>query len=172
MVDRVQQLPLQVSLEQPDTVGIDRLLNAVAAVQHPSGGRVPAIIVDAGSAVTVDWVDEDGSFRGGAILPGLRLMAQALHEHTALLPLVQIDQPSPPLPGRSTDGAMQAGVYHAVAGGINELIARFTQQSASLPHIFLTGGEAELLRPAVNERAELWPEMTLEGIRLTAEAQP
>ena len=54
--------------------------------------------------------------------------------------------------------------------GIDPL--RFTQQSASLPHIFLTGGEAELLRPAVNERAELWPEMTLEGIRLTAEAQP
>ncbi|HMC66313.1 MAG TPA: type III pantothenate kinase [Gemmataceae bacterium] len=172
LVNRAEQLPLHVSLEQPNKVGIDRLLNAVAAAKHPSRGRLPAIIVDAGSAVTVDWLDDAGSFCGGAIIPGLRLMAQALHEHTALLPLVQVNQPLPSVPGRSTDEAIHAGVYYAVAGAINELTARFTEQSGSWPHVFLTGGDADSLRPAVNDRAELWPEMTLEGIRLTAEAQP
>ena len=177
------ELPLEVHLAHPKRIGIDRLLNAVAAVYpltQPSptrGGRagrggLPAVVVDAGSAVTVDWVDETGAFRGGSIFPGLRLMARSLHEHTALLPLVEVTRECPYVPGLSTTQAIEAGVYYAVAGGINTLIALFAANSSAETHVYLTGGDAALLRPVVDQRAQVWPEMTLEGLRLSAEAQP
>ena len=84
VIDSAGQLPLQVDVPKPDWVGIDRLLDAVAACNRVQSA-VSRIIVDAGSAVTVDWVDEYGVFRGGAIFPGFRLMAKALHDCTARL---------------------------------------------------------------------------------------
>ena len=76
LLDSYRRLPLEVKLPEPDKVGIDRLLNAVAAnTRRPPGESV--ILVDAGTAVTVDWLDETGAFRGGAIFPGAALMAQA-----------------------------------------------------------------------------------------------
>jgi type III pantothenate kinase len=172
VLESYQQLPLKVRLNHPEKVGIDRLLNAVAVTRHWARSRLPAVVVDAGSAVTVDWVDESGAFRGGSIAPGLGLMARALHQHTALLPLVEVSTPRPYLPGLSTAQAIEAGVYYMACGGINLLITLLVAGSAQPPHIFLTGGDAPLLEYAVDDRAEHWPEMTLEGIRHSAEAQP
>src|SRR5262249_39329320 len=101
-------LPLRVLLERPDRVGIDRLLDAVAANSRRVPG-VPAVVIDVGTAVTVDWLDGTGAFRGGAILPGLRLMAHALHDYTALLPLVEAPRRMPVLPGNATTPAIEAG---------------------------------------------------------------
>jgi type III pantothenate kinase len=166
-----RQLPLQVPLDQPQRVGIDRLLNAVAANTRRSAG-IPALIVDAGSAVTVDWLDEQGAFRGGAILPGLHLMLRALHDYTALLPLLTVPRAAPRAPGTSTTEAMEAGVYWAVAGGIQALVEQMTMVAGMAPDLFFTGGDAALLRPVLGDPVHLWPEMTLEGIRLSAEALP
>src|SRR5581483_3656335 len=69
VIESARQLPLTVRLDKPDAVGIDRLLNAVAANTRRAGG-VPAVVVGAGTAVTVDWLDAAGAFCGGAILPG------------------------------------------------------------------------------------------------------
>jgi type III pantothenate kinase len=165
MLTSATDVPLHVALEQPDRVGIDRLLNAVAA----NARRRPdaaAIVVDAGSAVTVDLVDATGTFRGGAILPGPRLMAEALHSHTALLPLVQVQGPPPAL-GTSTTAAMQAGLFHTLTGGIARLIALLTPPGAAVD-VFFGGGDAELLAPHLGVPATLWPLMTLEGVRLAA----
>jgi type III pantothenate kinase len=156
------QLPLQVALEAPDKVGIDRLLNAVAANRRRRP-QAAAILVDAGSAVTVDYVDAAGVFRGGAIFPGLRLMAQALHDHTALLPVVPIDTVLDP-PGTSTIDAIRTGVYYGVLGGIERLIAEYQRHSATPIDIFLTGGDAKLLASKILSPVQVWPEMTLEGI--------
>jgi type III pantothenate kinase len=164
VLERADQLPLTVQLEHPDRVGIDRLLNAVAARRTAT----PAVIIDAGSAVTVDYVDAQGAFRGGAIFPGLRLMAKALHNYTDLLPQIEVRQASPPALGTSTIAAMHAGIYYAVVGGINTLIERLGEATS----IFLTGGDAALLQPCVAVRAVVWPNMTLEGIRLSAAYQP
>jgi type III pantothenate kinase len=171
VLSRADQLPLTVALERPDHVGIDRLLDAVAAKSRLPAGR-PAVLVDAGSAVTVDWLDEAHVFRGGSIFPGLRLMAEALHAYTALLPLVTVTEPVPPLPGSDTRRAMQAGIFHAVAGGIERIARQLTVQSAVGPQVFLTGGEAGLLHAALGMPAVLWPEQTLEGILHSAEALP
>jgi type III pantothenate kinase len=163
-------LPLRVRLEKPDYAGIDRLLDAVAANSRRRAAT-PAVVIDAGSAVTVDWVDADGTFAGGAILPGLRLMAAALHEHTALLPEISPPREVPPLPGTSTITAMAAGIFWAVAGGIRALIGRYAAGSNTSPQVFLTGGDGPVLQSVLPE-VELWPSMTLEGIRLSAEALP
>jgi type III pantothenate kinase len=116
----------------------------------------------------VDFVDEDGAFRGGSIFPGLRLMAQALCDHTAALPFVDVTQPRPFLPGLDTRQAIRAGVYYAVAGGINTLINLLSAEARGPVQVFLTGGDATLLAPVLHSHAEHWPEMTLEGIRLSA----
>jgi type III pantothenate kinase len=159
------RLPLVVRLEHPRRVGIDRLLDAVAANSRRRPG-VPAVIVDAGSAVTVDSVDGDGAFVGGAILPGVRLMALALHEHTALLPLIQVSS-VPPVPGTSTPAAMAAGIFWSVAGGVRALVELLAEQAGTRPDVFLTGGDGPLLHAALGPDVQLWPAMTLEGIRLS-----
>jgi type III pantothenate kinase len=163
-------LPMCVRLEKPDHAGIDRLLDAVAANSRRPAG-VPAVVIDAGSAVTVDWLAADGAFAGGAILPGPRLMAAALHEHTALLPAILPPHEAPPLPGDSTIAAMAAGIFWAVAGGVRALVERYAAGMKATPRVFLTGGDGPVLH-AVLPEADLWPTMTLEGIRLSAEALP
>jgi type III pantothenate kinase len=171
-VESPSQLPLRVAVDHPERVGIDRLLDAVAAVHTQLRGRVPAIVVDAGSAVTVDLIDETGTFRGGAIFPGLRLMARSLHDYTALLPLVDVEAIDP-LPARSTEQAMTGGIYYAVVGGINAIVNHYLNNHcpSHTADIYVTGGDGRLLAHGVYPPAELWPEMTLEGLRHTAEAQ-
>jgi type III pantothenate kinase len=169
-VDEPRDIPLRVLLPRPDHVGVDRLVDAVAANSRRTAGHAAAII-DAGSAITVDRLDETGAFLGGAILPGLRLMAEALHAHTALLPLVEPPRRIPPLPGKDTRAAVEAGLFWGVYGGIERILREYYLHCGPTLEVFLTGGDALLLKPAFPE-AEFWPSMTLEGIRLSAEALP
>jgi type III pantothenate kinase len=168
LVSDPSELPLRVLVERPDHVGIDRLLDAVAVNSRRTPGR-PAVILDAGSAVTVDFLDEKGAFTGGSIFPGLRLMAQSLHDYTALLPLVDPPPAIPRLPGTATRSAIEAGIFFAVVGGMKALIEEYGARTRSTPEVFLTGGDSTLLHPALPD-AKHWPALTLEGIRLTAEA--
>ncbi len=161
------ELPLQTLLAEPEKAGIDRLLNAVAANRRRTPGRF-ALIADAGSAVTVDWLDESGAFAGGAILPGLRLMAKALHDYTALLPLIETPRTMPAVPATDTRTAMAAGLAWSVAGAIQAMVRATYQQAAQPPDLFLTGGDAGVFQAAF-PHATYWPEMTLEGLRWTAE---
>jgi len=181
LINDPKLLPLRVAVPNPNGVGIDRLFDAVAANARLKKARkkpAPIVIIDAGTAVTVNLVSPEGVFEGGAIIPGRRLMARALHEHTALLPLIDGQQPNPAPVGIDTPTAIEAGIHHAVSGGINQLIAQQVNAKYSralgyrAPLIFLTGGDGPHLQHSIDSRAELWPAMTLEGIRLTAEAQP
>jgi type III pantothenate kinase len=170
LVDDPKDLPLRVLVERPDHVGVDRLLDAVAANSRRRAGA-PAVIVDAGSAVTVDYLDESGAFRGGVIFPGPRLMAKSLHDYTALLPVVELKPPIPAVPATATRPAMEAGIFWAVVGGVEAVIAQYARSAGQGPDLFLTGGDGALLHPALPQ-AQHWPAMTLEGTRLTAEALP
>jgi type III pantothenate kinase len=165
LVTCASQLPLEVALEHPDRVGIDRLLDAVA-VNTRRGAHTPAVIVDAGTAVTVDLLDHAGRFQGGAILPGFRLMAESLHRHTALLPLIEVHGAAAAT-GKSTTAAMHAGIFHAVAGGIDRLIQRLTPAGGDVD-VFLGGGDGDALAEELSRPVQLWPQMTLEGLRLAA----
>jgi type III pantothenate kinase len=170
-LENPEELPLPCDVVEPRRVGIDRLLNGVAAVRRLQPGE-PAVLIDAGSAVTVDWLDERHTYRGGTIFPGLRLMAEALHGYTAFLPLVTVSDPIPDLPAKDTRPAMEAGIFHAVAGGIERIASLLAENSATPPRVFLTGGDAPMLACRLGFSCILWPEMTLEGILASAEALP
>lgn len=181
LLEKAAQLPLVVGLEKPDHAGIDRLLNAVAAKAEVPLGR-GAVLIDAGSAVTVDWLDEQHVFRGGSIFPGLDLMAEALHNYTAFLPRVRVKLPVPELPAGSTIPAMEVGLFLAVSGGIREAVRVYASKATIAPRVFFTGGQAPLLAKAMGlldgERPGpwadylLWPHQTLLGILRSVEGTP
>lgn len=112
VVVNCHQIPIAVDVDVPARVGIDRLLNVFAAGRLSAMDR-PVIVVDSGTATTVDLMTADQTFRGGSILPGLRLSACAMHDYTARLPLINFDdEPTelPEVPGRNTEDAMRAGL--------------------------------------------------------------
>jgi type III pantothenate kinase len=170
-------LPLRVELARPDRVGVDRLLDAVAANRLRAPGR-PAIVVDAGTAITVDLVSAEGVFRGGAILPGIGMSARALHEFTDRLPLVETSELAdrPTAVGTSTEQAIASGLFWGAVGAIRELIRQMTASpspdnvaAACEPDVFLTGGGAAVA-DLLGRSARSVPELTLAGIALTARA--
>jgi type III pantothenate kinase len=165
VVANYREVPIRVAVDHPERVGIDRLLNAVAAADRVARGT-PYIVIDAGSAVTVDLVDGDGTFRGGAIFPGLRLMARSLHSFTAQLPLVE-EFADAPVPGRDTAAAIRAGVVHAVCGGIDRLVERLSDRSPK-PEVLFAGGDTELAAQLRCRPQVVGPALTLEGLRRTA----
>ncbi len=144
-------IPIRTEVRERDKVGDDRLLLALGAKQLAGA---PCIVVSAGTAITVDWVDESGSFAGGAIAPGFHLAARALHEHTALLPLIKpaATQAGKSPIGADTTEALQSGIYWFCAGGVIALIHRY-RAACSSPEapVVCTGSDAGSLLPALAE---------------------
>jgi type III pantothenate kinase len=153
----------------PKSIGQDRLANAVAA-QHRFGA--PAVVVDFGTAVTFDVIDPKGNYVGGIIAPGLAVMTDYLHEKTALLPRIRIQEPRSAI-GRSTRGAMLSGAVFGYAGLIRELIEQIRGELAiekkSLP-VIATGGYAKLMARQLPVITHVNPNLTLEGLRLVWQA--
>jgi type III pantothenate kinase len=162
-------LPLRVAVARPDMVGVDRLLDAVAANRLRDPDR-PAVVVDVGTAITVDAVSADGVFLGGAILSGIGMSARALHEFTDLLPLIDVDELTapPPAVGRDTEAAMRSGLFWGTVGAIRELVARAVDGAVVQPKIFLTGGAGPVVADLLGRDARHVPHLTLSGIALTA----
>ncbi len=165
-------LPLVVALERPDMVGIDRLLDAVAA-NRLRRAAAAAVLVDVGTAITVDLVAADGSFQGGAILPGIAMSARALHTFTDLLPLVDVGELSSPPPalGTSTVAALQSGLFWGAVGAIRQLLEILPDRSAVPPDVFLTGGAGPAVASLLGDTARHVPHLTLAGIALAAQWQ-
>lgn len=168
-------IPLKIDVDEPAKVGIDRLLNALAA-RHITDPGHPAVIAGVGTAVTVDLLTEGGVFAGGVIFPGLRLMADALHRHTALLPRVEIDPLPPGVPAKNTRNAIHAGVAWAVAGGIDAVVRQLAARCPVRPVVWITGGDGALMLFGLRSDGEYdvrpRPQLTLEGIRIAAEGLP
>jgi type III pantothenate kinase len=158
--------PISAAVEDMAAVGADRLAAAVAVNQlrHPSR---PAIVVDAGSAITVDVVDQQGVFRGGAILPGMAMAAQALALDADLLPRIQPAQQPPPAVGDSTAAAIRSGLYWGALGAIRELIRQMSAHSPA-PEVFVTGGG--VLWPQLTPQARYEDHLVLAGVAFIAQA--
>ena len=153
---------------RPETIGPDRLANAVA-VRHHYGA--PAVVVDFGTAVTFDVVDRAGDYVGGIIAPGLAAMTDYLHEKTALLPRIRIREVRSPI-GKSTEQAMLVGAVHGYRGLVLELIRELKQALGArrLP-VVATGGYAELIASKIEAITAVEPLLTLEGLRLVRQAK-
>lgn len=163
-------LPLEVDVDRPDMVGIDRLLDAVAANRLRRPDR-PAVVVDVGSAITVDLVSPQGAFQGGAILPGIAMSARALHDYTDLLPLVEMAElvTPPPAVGKATVPAMRSGLFWGAVGAVRQLVERLCDDDAAAePDVFLTGGAGPAVAQLVGPTARHVPHLTLAGIALSA----
>jgi type III pantothenate kinase len=148
-------------------VGADRLLAAVAVNCLRDPARA-AIVVDAGSAITVDLVSSDGCFQGGVILPGFQMTARALAEGTDLLPLVEgplvVDTPA--VVGKSTVAAIRSGLFWGGVGAVRELIARISADLAARPQVFIAGGDAGRLAPFLDDDVRIVRDLVLAGIAI------
>jgi type III pantothenate kinase len=164
-------IPIAHTLTDPSTVGQDRLLSALGAF---SRSQQACIIIDAGTAVTVDFVDGQGTFHGGAIAPGIRMMADALHEHTASLPRAEIAaghlHPPPEAPfGKDTVEAINLGVTASVVGLAHLLIDRYAQFYEAYPRVVATGGDAPFLFENDPLVEQIVPDLVLVGMLAACE---
>jgi type III pantothenate kinase len=157
-----------INYPRPETIGPDRLANAVAARHH--FGQ-PSVVVDFGTAVTFDVVDARGDYAGGIIAPGLSAMTDYLHEKTALLPRIKIRDTRAVI-GKNTTEAMLIGAVHGYRGLVRELIGELKRELKvkRLP-VVATGGYAAMLARGVPEITAVEPNLTLEGLRLVAVAE-
>ncbi len=166
---RPDDLPLQIDLPEPEKVGIDRLAAAAAANRLRSPGR-PAVVVDCGTAVTVDLLSETGVYLGGAILPGAPLMAKALADGTSKLPqIAALEHGLPPaMPGRATAEAIAVGIGWGFRGAVARLVAEARKALGGDAEVVLTGGWRSAVRDEFSAAKEM-PDLVLEGIGLACE---
>ena len=161
------QVPLGIGIRypKPETIGADRLANAVA-LTHLHGA--PGIVIDFGTAVTFDVVSADKHYVGGVIAPGLQLMTDYLHERTALLPHVDLHEPETAI-GQSTEGAILAGAaigYRGMIHGILDDLRAELGASVEELKLVATGGDAQWITDGMSETVHVEPDLTLQGLRL------
>ncbi|MAV55826.1 MAG: hypothetical protein CMJ28_07740 [Phycisphaerae bacterium] len=154
--------PIGRQLAKDATPGIDRLLAAAGAW---SMTKEAVIVVDAGTAITVDFVDGEGTFHGGAIAPGLHLMLQALADGTDALPSIAYKSPKEDEPfGADTESAMQLGTFLAARGVISQAIERYALSYGAWPRVLATGGDAAALLDDAEIVDRVVPDLVLRGM--------
>jgi len=156
-------LPMDVAVTDAKSVGVDRVCAAYAVFERLQTG---CISVDLGTAVTVDLVDDNGVFLGGAILPGLRLQLASLSEHTSTLPKIAPGIPELPY-GRDTAEAMQTGVCRGIAGAVRALVEGYATHLSRWPQVVATGGDAAFMKPHLEFVDTFVTDLTLRGIGLS-----
>ncbi|HEV7301022.1 MAG TPA: type III pantothenate kinase [Tepidisphaeraceae bacterium] len=161
-VGRDLDLPIKVLTENPEQTGVDRVLNVAAAYEQL--GKA-CVVVDAGTAVTVDFCNYAGEFLGGAIAPGASVMLDALHEKTAKLPRVTLAVPAGAF-GTDTASAIQHGVFHGIRGMVKELVENYATTLGTWPELIATGGDAQTLFADWELVHAISPDLTIYGIAL------
>lgn len=139
--DNKMPMPIKTSYRTTDTLGCDRLAAAIGAFAEAPGRNI--LIIDAGSAITIDFVDANGVFRGGNISPGVKMRLTALHEFTGKLPLVEKEGDTPDM-GHDTETAIRSGVINGICHEIDDYINNLKGKFPDLL-VFLTGGDEKTL---------------------------
>ncbi|MFI5338192.1 MAG: type III pantothenate kinase [Opitutales bacterium] len=161
-VGRDIDLPIKVLTDQPAETGVDRVLNIAAAYEQLEHA---CVVVDAGTAITIDLCNNQGDFLGGAIAPGASTMLRALHREAAQLPQVELDAPAAPY-GKNTRQAILHGVYHGIRGMVKEIVENYATDLGTWPEVIATGGDAEKLFGGWELIHAVSPDLTLYGIAL------
>ena len=158
------KLGVTIDYPKPESIGADRLANAVAVTELYGW---PAIVVDFGTAATFDVVSEERSYIGGVIAPGLEAMTNFLYQRTALLPRLSLKEPRRAV-GKSTVEAMRSGAIFGYRGLVREILTRIKAEQFSRKKIAIvaTGGYSGLVASQVPEVAAIHPHLTLEGLRV------
>ena len=159
-------IPVVARVDNPAEVGADRLLNVLAAFHRT---HAASLIVDLGTALTIDVCSSDGAYLGGVIAPGLDMSASALHDHTALLPRVRVERPAN-VTGRNTLDCLRSGLFWGSVAMIEGLVARLRLEHPDVRSVFATGGGAPIIASACPVIDEVLPDLHFEGLRLVAES--
>ncbi|MEO6114419.1 MAG: type III pantothenate kinase [Sphingomicrobium sp.] len=158
--------PIALDVPEPESVGADRVLNAIAAHARHKGDL---IIIDFGTATTFDVVDYDGAYKGGIIAPGINLSLDALVAATAKLPRIAIEAPADTsVVGRTTESQMLIGVYWGYVALIEGLVARLKAEIGRPVTVIATGGLAILFDQHTNTFDAIEPDLTIQGLALLA----
>jgi len=154
--------PIELSINETDKVGTDRVLAASAAyavVEHA------VVVADFGTAVTIDLVDDRGVFCGGVIFPGFEMSANALHNDTAQLPKVTVTKPQWPF-GKNTTEAINAGLYYSAISSLQEIVRRYAEVLGAWPQTVITGSGAKLIKDDCEFVDSYVPDLVTKGIAL------
>jgi len=167
---RVEQdlpIPIGRQLDPEALVGEDRLLNAAAAFDKLNQA---CVVVDAGTALTIDYIDGNGTFHGGAIVPGAQLMLDALTQRTALLPDVEFKKPDE-LIGHNTTQAMLTGTFYGLRGIVRSVTEAIALETGQYPIVVATGGDAQVIFRDDEFVNRVIPDLGLHGIAVTLRKQ-
>jgi type III pantothenate kinase len=158
--------------KNPAEVGADRIVNAVAAYQKfgkaAAGSGRPMIVVDFGTATTLDAVSAKGEYLGGAICPGVQISADALFQRAARLPRIDVRKPASVV-GQTTVGAMESGLFYGYVGMVEGLVRRMSDELGGNALCVATGGLAEVIAPETPLIQHVDPDLTLHGLRIVWE---
>ena len=168
IIDARAKLPIKLDVEEPLTVGADRIANTLAASRIH---KTDAIVVDMGTATTYDCITADGTFLGGVIQPGIMISADTLFRRTAQLPATDIVPPKRVI-ARRTDECIRAGVLYGAVDSIDGIVRRIKKEwpSKQEPLVVATGGLAPLVAPLCKEIESVNSDLTLVGLRIAAAA--
>jgi len=155
-------LPMPVWVDEPETLGTDRVISAAAAYAVVEDA---VVVADFGTAVTIDFIDQNGVFQGGAICPGFEISAQALQQNTAQLPKVKITKPNEPY-GKSTAEAINCGLYYSIIGALEEIVRRYAEKTGRWPQTIITGSAAEIIKDDCEFVDNYVPNLVVKGIVL------
>jgi type III pantothenate kinase len=164
LIDARTRLPITLDVEEPLTVGADRIINTLAASRMY---RSDCIVVDLGTATTYDCITAAGVFLGGVIAPGVTTSADTLVRRTSKLPATELVPPARTI-GRRTEECIRAGVMLGAADSIDGLVRRIKREwpTGAVPKVIATGGLAEVLTPLCTEIELVEPHLTLHGLRM------
>jgi type III pantothenate kinase len=160
-VDARTALPVRLDVDEPSTVGADRIVNTLG-ISCLFGRNT--VVVDLGTATTFDCITGDGVFLGGVIAPGPRAGIDRLHELASKLPSVDIRHPSSVI-GRYTEACLESGVFYSIVDGIDGIVSRILDEwKPETPLVIATGGLAELIAPHCRTVDRIEPFLTLMGL--------
>ena len=160
LLDKDTKVPFENLYSTPETLGVDRIaLAAAAAAKHP---KKPVLVIDAGTCITFDFVNEKNQYTGGSISPGIHLRYKAVHEFTANLPLLTPENEIPEL-GDSTDRAIHKGILNGVVNEIDGVIEEYRSKNETLT-VVLTGGDANFLANNIKSGIFATPNFLLDGL--------
>ena len=153
---------LKINYQPPESVGVDRLVAAFAAVEKYGA---PCIVCDFGTAATIDAVNSRREYLGGIIAPGMSLLADALFRKTSKLPRIEIAKPQKVI-GNSTVKAIQSGIYFGYIGLVDGIISRMINELGEVPRVIATGGFAEIIADGSAKIETVDADLMIEGLRL------
>lgn len=160
-------LPIRLEVDEPQTVGADRMVNTLAASRLFG---VDTIVVDFGTATTLDCITKDGRFLGGIIAPGIRTAGENLVRRAAKLAATDLSPPEHAI-GKRTEDCIRAGLVFGTADAVDGMVRRIKAEwpTREVPRVVATGGLAAMVSKFSTEIEEVHPDLTLQGLRIAAE---